>query len=63
MISEKQMKITQKELVVACFEIFSPQLPGGSGKTMKNFGQDSVSSSWSFNVGPPECCVLILQMK
>jgi hypothetical protein len=54
MISEKQMKITQKELVVACFEIFSPHLPRGSEKTMKNFGQDSVSSSWSLNVGPPE---------
>jgi len=24
---------------------------------MKIFGQNSVSSSWSLNVGPPECCV------
>jgi len=44
-------------MVVACFEIFSPYLLGGSEKAMKNFGQDSVSSSWSLNVGLPECCV------
>jgi len=24
MISEKKLKITQKEMVVACFQIFSP---------------------------------------
>jgi hypothetical protein len=30
---------------------------------MKNFGQDSVSSSWSLNVGPPEWCVIVLQIK
>jgi len=46
-------------MLVACFEIFSPYLLGGSNKTMKNFGQDSVSSSWSLNVGLPECCVFI----